>query len=134
MQNLHQLFEGQYIRQIIGGDFAKFCGLLTINELYPTIYYLSCIFFSFLYSSLKVDEIERRNVVLYSDTVNEKVPNDDANNFNENGIIEIFVHPVFNAINQLFKQSPSSIKSLMDVALSQSDSNWLQFQDSYDAP
>ena len=66
-------------------------------------------------------------------TVTEKVPN-DANNFNENGIIEIFVHPVFNAINQLFKQSPSSIKSLMDVALSQSDSNWLQFQDSYDAP
>ena len=66
-------------------------------------------------------------------TVNEKVPN-DANNFNENGIIEIIVHPVFNAINQLFKQSPSSIKSLMDVALSQSDSNWLQFQDSYDAP
>ena len=48
--------------------------------------------------------------------------------------LEIIVHPVFNAINQLFKQSPSSIKSLMDVALSQSDSNWLQFQDSYDAP
>ena len=37
--------------------------------------------------------------------------------------LEIIVHPVFNAINQLFKQSPSSIKSLMDVALSQSDSN-----------
>ena len=35
----------------------------------------------------------------------------------------MIVHPVFNAINQLFKQSPSSIKSLMDVALSQSDSN-----------
>ena len=27
MQNLHQLFDWQYIGQIIGGDFAKFCGL-----------------------------------------------------------------------------------------------------------
>ena len=88
---------------------------------YPTFYYFNYIF-SLLYSSLKVDEIKRRNEKLSSDTVNEKVPN-NAKNFNENGIIEIIVHPVFNAINQLFKQSPSSIKSLMDVALSQSDSN-----------
>ena len=76
---------------------------------------------------------EGMQYILSSDTVNEKFPK-NAHNFNENGIIEIIVHPVFNAINQLFKQSPSSIKSLMDVALSQSDSNWLQFQDSYDAP
>ena len=33
MQNLHQLFDWQYIGQIIGGDFAKFCGLLRIYEL-----------------------------------------------------------------------------------------------------
>ena len=32
--NLHQLFDWQYIGQIIGGDFAKFCGLLRIYELY----------------------------------------------------------------------------------------------------
>ena len=37
LRNLHQLFDWQYIGQIIGGDFAKFCGLLRIYELY-----LSC--------------------------------------------------------------------------------------------
>ena len=30
----HQLFDWQYIGQIFGGDFAKFCGLLRIYELY----------------------------------------------------------------------------------------------------
>ena len=34
MQNLHQSYDWQYIGQIIGGDFAKFCGLLRIYELY----------------------------------------------------------------------------------------------------
>ena len=34
LQNLRQLFDWQYIGQIIGGDFAKFCGLLRIYELY----------------------------------------------------------------------------------------------------
>jgi hypothetical protein len=34
LRNLHQLFDWQYIGQIIGGDFAKFCGLLRIYELY----------------------------------------------------------------------------------------------------
>ena len=29
-----QLFDWQYIGHIIGGDFAKFCGLLRIYELY----------------------------------------------------------------------------------------------------
>ena len=33
LQNLHQLFDWQYIGQIIGGDFAKFCGLLSLYEL-----------------------------------------------------------------------------------------------------
>ena len=33
LQNLHQLFDWQYIGQIIGGDFAKFCGFLRIYEL-----------------------------------------------------------------------------------------------------
>ena len=33
-RNLHQLFEWQYIGQIIGGDFPKFFGLLRIYELY----------------------------------------------------------------------------------------------------
>ena len=28
-----QLFDWQYIGQIMGGDFAKFCGLLRIYEL-----------------------------------------------------------------------------------------------------
>ena len=28
LRNLHQLFDWQYIGQIFGGDFAKFCGLL----------------------------------------------------------------------------------------------------------
>ena len=31
--NLHQLFDWQYLGQIIGGDFIKFCGLLRIYEL-----------------------------------------------------------------------------------------------------
>ena len=34
LRNRHQLFDWQYIGQTIGGDFAKFCGLLRIYELY----------------------------------------------------------------------------------------------------
>ena len=34
MQNLHRRFDWHYIGQIYGGDFAKFCGLLRIYELY----------------------------------------------------------------------------------------------------
>ena len=34
MRNLHQLFILCTASQIIGGDFAKFCGLLRIYELY----------------------------------------------------------------------------------------------------
>ena len=34
LQNLLQLFDWQYIGQIIGEDFAKLCGLLRIYELY----------------------------------------------------------------------------------------------------
>ena len=34
MRNLHELFDWQYRRHIIVGDFAKFCGLLRIYELY----------------------------------------------------------------------------------------------------
>ena len=34
LRNLGQLFDWQYIGQKIGGDFAKFCGLLKIYELY----------------------------------------------------------------------------------------------------
>ena len=34
LQNPQQLFDWQYIGQIIGGDFAKFCGLPRIYELY----------------------------------------------------------------------------------------------------
>ena len=34
MRNLHQIFDWQYIGQIIGGDFAKYCGLLRIYQLY----------------------------------------------------------------------------------------------------
>ena len=37
LQNLHQLYDGQYKGQIIGEDFAKLCGLLRIYELYKTI-------------------------------------------------------------------------------------------------
>ena len=33
---IQTLFDWQYIGQIIGGDFAKFCGLLRIYELYFT--------------------------------------------------------------------------------------------------
>ena len=34
MRDLHQLYDWQYIGQIIGGDFTKFCGLLRIYKLY----------------------------------------------------------------------------------------------------
>ena len=37
MQNLHQTFDWQYIGQIIGGEFAKFCGLLRLYELYQIL-------------------------------------------------------------------------------------------------
>ena len=47
MRNLHQLTDWQYIGQMIGRDFAKFCGHLRIYELYeveiPT--YAPCINF-----------------------------------------------------------------------------------------
>ena len=33
LQNLHQLIDWQYIGQMIGGDFAKYWGLLRIYEL-----------------------------------------------------------------------------------------------------
>ena len=33
LQNIQKIFDWQYIGQIIGGDFAKFCGLLRIYEL-----------------------------------------------------------------------------------------------------
>ena len=36
LRNLHQLFDWQYIGQIIGGDFANFCGLLRLYELYQS--------------------------------------------------------------------------------------------------
>ena len=31
LQNLQQLFDWQYLGQMIGGDFAKFCGLLRLH-------------------------------------------------------------------------------------------------------
>ena len=37
MQNLHRRFDWHYIGQIYGGDFAKFCGLLRIYELYKDV-------------------------------------------------------------------------------------------------
>ena len=36
LRNLHQLFDWQYIGQIIGGEFAKLCGLLRVYELYKS--------------------------------------------------------------------------------------------------
>ena len=33
LRNLHQIFDWHYIGQILGGDFAKVCGLLRIYEL-----------------------------------------------------------------------------------------------------
>ena len=44
LRNLHQLFVQCTASQIIGGDFAKFCGLLRIYELYNILlahFYLS---------------------------------------------------------------------------------------------
>ena len=34
MRNLHRRFDWHYIGQIYGGDFAKYCGLLRVYELY----------------------------------------------------------------------------------------------------
>ena len=38
LRYLHQLFALCTASQIIGGDFAKFCGLLRLNELYYFLY------------------------------------------------------------------------------------------------
>ena len=35
--NLHRRFDWHYIGQIYGGDFAKFCGLLRIYEVYYSL-------------------------------------------------------------------------------------------------
>ena len=53
LRKLQQLFDRQYIGQIIGGDFAKFGGLLRIYELY---------FFTFL--EIKRRKIERKFWIL----------------------------------------------------------------------
>ena len=37
LRNLHQLFVLRTASQIIGGDFAKFCGPLRIYELYTEL-------------------------------------------------------------------------------------------------
>ena len=34
LRNIHQLFDWQYIGQVIGEDFVKFCDLFRIYELY----------------------------------------------------------------------------------------------------
>ena len=41
MRLLHRIFNRQYIGQIIGGDFAKFCGLPRIYELYGHLWPVS---------------------------------------------------------------------------------------------
>ena len=38
MRNIHRIFDRYYIGQIFGGDFAKFCGLLRMYELYQKVY------------------------------------------------------------------------------------------------
>ena len=50
MQNLHQLFDRQYIGQIIGA-FANFCGLLR-TDLYGTERFFNVIIFFAIFSSL----------------------------------------------------------------------------------
>ena len=51
LQNLHQLFDWQHIGQLIGGDFAKFCGLLRIYELYETIFCKKHFFSNFYFQT-----------------------------------------------------------------------------------
>ena len=43
LRNLHLRFDWHYIGQIYGGDFAKFCGLLGICELYLIKWYFKSI-------------------------------------------------------------------------------------------
>ena len=50
MQNLHRRFDVYYIGQIQGGDFAKFCDLLRIYELYSCSMDSKVIHLSFLTS------------------------------------------------------------------------------------
>ena len=40
LRNLYQLFDWQYIGQIIGRDFAKFCGLIRMYELLKIIFFI----------------------------------------------------------------------------------------------
>ena len=41
-QNLHRRFDWHYIGQMYGGDFAKFCALLRIYEIYIGKYLIFC--------------------------------------------------------------------------------------------
>ena len=43
LRNLHRRFDWHYIGQFYGGDFAKFCGLLRIYELYHLLFALESI-------------------------------------------------------------------------------------------
>ena len=51
LRNFHLTFDCMYCSQKLGEDFAKFCGLLRIYELYLKIklFSLICIFFFYLY-------------------------------------------------------------------------------------
>ena len=53
-QNLHGKFDRYYIGQIYGGDFAKFCGPLRINELYLMCLNLNWINCNFHTSNFKL--------------------------------------------------------------------------------
>ena len=46
LRNLHCRFDRHYIGQIYCGDFAKFCGLLRIYELYLPFYWIFINFYS----------------------------------------------------------------------------------------
>ena len=60
MRNLHLLFDWHYIEQIIGGDFANFCGVLRIYELYHLVHVLPRhilkIFYYYYNISMKIEK------------------------------------------------------------------------------
>ena len=61
LRNLHRRFDLHYIGQIYGGDFAKFCGLLRIYELYK-------IFISY-FSEAESPQLQRKSSLTIQETL-----------------------------------------------------------------
>ena len=90
MRNLYQLFDWQYIGQIIGGDFAKFCGLLRTYELYLIYHNSPKIMIISHFFSIADKRGNTRSIKIRADTKYEEII----------GIKREWIHPLRDSISK----------------------------------